>query len=119
MRYMLLIFTNPENWAVLSEAETGAMYGEYAAFTQRIVDSGEFVSGDPLQGPETATTVRVRAGARSSTDGPFVETKEHLAGYYVVECASLDRALELAAEIPDAKFSGIEVRPLADMTMPS
>lgn len=119
MRYMLLIFTNPENWATLSEAETGAMYGEYNAFTQRIVDSGEFVSGDPLQGPDTATVVRVREGARSTTDGPFVETKEHLAGYYVIEAASLDRALEIAADIPDARFAGVEVRPLADMAMPS
>ena len=119
MRYMLLIYTNPSNWATLSEAEVGAMMGEYGAFTQRIVDSGEFVSGDPLQGPDTATTVRVRDGARSTTDGPFVETKEHLAGYYVVECDSLDRALTIAAEIPDARFSGIEVRPLADMNMPS
>ena len=119
MRYLLLIHTNPENWATLSEAETGAMYGEYTAFTQRIVDSGEFVSGDPLQGPDTATVVRVRDGARSTTDGPYVETKEHLAGYYVIDCAGLDRALAIAAEIPDARFAGVEVRPLADMTMPS
>ena len=115
MRYMLLIHTNPANWATVSEAEANAMYAEYTAFTQRIVDSGEFVSGDPLQGPETATTVRVRDGQRSTTDGPFVETKEHLAGYYVVECSSLDRALAIAAEIPDARFSGVEVRPLGEM----
>jgi hypothetical protein len=114
MRYMLLIHTNPANWATLNEAESNAMYAEYGAFTQRLVDSGEFVSGDPLQGPETATTVRVRDGARSTTDGPFVETKEHLAGYYVVECSSLDRALAIAAEIPDARFSGVEVRPLSE-----
>jgi len=119
MRYMLLIHTNPANWTTLSEAETGAMFAEYGAFTQAIVESGEFVCGDPLQGPETATVVRVRDGARSTTDGPFVETKEHLAGYYVVDCASLDRALEIAAQIPDARFAGVEVRPLADMTMPS
>jgi hypothetical protein len=113
MRYMLLIHTNPANLATLTEAEAGAMYAEYGAFSQRIVDSGEFVSGDPLQGPET------RAGVRSTTDGPYVETKEHLAGYYVVECTSLDRALAIAAEIPDARSAGVEVRPLADMTMPS
>lgn len=119
MRYLLMIHTNPANWATLSEAETGAMFAEYEAFTQRIVASGEFVSGDPLQGPETATVVRVRDGVRSTTDGPFVETKEHLAGYYVVDCPSLDRALAVAAEIPDARFAGVEVRPLADMTMAS
>ena len=119
MRYMLLIHANPANFATLSEAEVGAMFAEYDAFTQRIVDSGEFVSGDPLAGPETATVVRVRGGVRSTTDGPYVETKEHLAGYYVVECASLDRALTIAADIPDAKTAGVEVRPLADMAMPS
>ena len=119
MRYILLIHTNPANWSTVSEAEAGAMYAEYTAFTERIMASGEFVAGDPLQGPETATTVRVRDGARSTTDGPFVETKEHLAGYYIIDCASLDRALTLAAEIPDARFAGVEVRPLADMTMPA
>jgi len=119
MRYMLLIHTNPANFATLSEAEASAMYAEYGAFTQRIVDSGEFVSGDQLTGPDTATVVRVRDGVRSTTDGPYVETKEHLAGYYVVECATLDRALAIAADIPDAKSAGVEVRPLADMAMPS
>ncbi len=118
MRYMLLIFTNPENWATLGEAEAKEAMNEYLAFTKRITDSGEFVSGDPLQGPETATVVRVRDTGRTMSDGPYVESKEHFAGYYVVECASLDRALELAAEIPDARFAGVEVRPLADMTSP-
>ena len=118
MRYMLLIFTNPENWATLGEAEAKEAMNEYFSFTQRITDSGEFVCGDPLQGPETATVVRVRGTGRSTSDGPYVESKEHLAGYYVVDCASLDRALELAAQIPDARFAGVEVRPLADMTNP-
>jgi hypothetical protein len=118
MRYMLLIFSNPENWAALSEAETKEAMNEYFAFTQRITASGEFVSGDALQGPETATVVKIRDSGRTTTDGPFVETKEHLAGFYVVDCASLDRALELAAEIPDARFGGVEVRPVMDMGIP-
>jgi hypothetical protein len=115
MKYMLLIFSNPENWAALSEVETKEVMDEYWAFTQRITDSGEFVSGEPLQGTETATVVRVSGTGRSVSDGPFVESKEVLAGYYVVDCAGLDRALDLAAQIPDARLGAIEVRPIADL----
>ena len=115
MRYMLLIHTNPANWATLSEAEGNAMYAEYTAFTQRLVDAGEFVSGDPLQGPETATTVRVRDGQRSTTDGPFVETKEALGGYLFLDADDLDAAIELAAGIPAASMGGaIEIRPVVE-----
>ena len=114
VKYMLLIYTNPENWGALSEAETKELTDEYFAFTQRITESGEFVAGDALRPPDTANVVRVRGGGRAVSDGPYVETKEHLAGYYVVDCAGLDRALELAAEIPDVRFGGVEVRPVAD-----
>jgi hypothetical protein len=114
MKYMLLIFSNPENWAALSEAETKEVMDEYWQFTQTITGSGEFVSGEPLQGPDTATVVRVSSGSRATSDGPFIESKEHLAGYYVVDCGSLDRALDLAALIPDARLGAIEVRPIAD-----
>jgi hypothetical protein len=114
VKYMLLIYTNPENWAALGEAETKAVTDEYFAFSQQITQSGEFVAGDPLQGPDTATAVRVRDGRRAVSDGPYVETKEHLAGYYIVDCPTLDRAIELAAQIPDARFAAVEVRPVAD-----
>ena len=116
MKYMLLIYTNPANWAALSEDERAGLNRDYGTFTQDIVASGEFVSGDPLAGLETATTVRVRGGETESTDGPFVESKEHLAGYYVVDCKDLDRALALAARIPDARLGAIEVRPVLDMS---
>jgi hypothetical protein len=117
MKYMLLIHTDPSTWQDPDDAR--AMMGEYMGFTQAIVDSGEFVAGDPLQGPETATTVKVRAGSTTTTDGPFAEVKEHLAGYYIVDVKDLDRALELAAKIPDARSAGIEVRPIADFGEPS
>ena len=81
MRYMLLIYSNPSAMESMSAEESGAMMGEYFAFTQRIVDSGEFVAGDPLQGIDTATTVRVHQGKTASTDGPFAETKEVLGGH--------------------------------------
>jgi hypothetical protein len=73
------------------------------------------VSGDPLQGLDTATTVRVRSGKTASTDGPFAETKEVLGGYYLVDCKDLDRAIELAAQIPGARTGSIEVRPLMEL----
>ncbi|TMM33711.1 MAG: YciI family protein [Actinobacteria bacterium] len=116
MKYMLLIYSNPANWAALPEAERNGLMAEYGTFTKDIVDSGEFVSGDPLAGIEAASTVRVRGGASDVTDGPFVETKEHLAGYYIVDVKDLDRALALAAKIPDARFGGVEVRPVLDMS---
>ncbi|HEY5184359.1 MAG TPA: YciI family protein [Actinomycetes bacterium] len=116
MKYMLLIYTNPENWATLSQDETQQVMKEYLTFADELRAAGELVGGDPLQGPETATTVRIPASGRTVTDGPFAETKEHLAGYFLVECEGLDRALALAARIPDARYGGaVEVRPIADM----
>lgn len=119
MRYMLLIASNPEANAAMTPAQQEQMFGDYAEFTKSIEASGEFVSGDPLEGLDTATTVRVRDGKRTTTDGPFAETKEVLAGYYIVEAASLDRALEIAAQIPDATTGSIEVRPIMHMDMPT
>jgi hypothetical protein len=115
MKYMLLIYTDPAAYADLGESDFGSMLAEYGAFTQSIVASGEFIAGDPLQGIETATTLRVRNGASSLTDGPFAETKEVLGGYYLVDVADLDRALALAAQIPDARLGSVEVRPIQDL----
>ena len=115
MRYMLLIYTNPANWAGLSEADQQKVFGEYGSFTKDIQESGEMIAGDPLADPSTARTVQVRGGKADVTDGPFVESKEHLAGYYIVECESAARAEALAARIPDARFAAVEVRPIMDM----
>ena len=115
MKYMLLIYSNPANWATLPEAEQKGLMDEYWTFTKDITDSGEFVSGDPLADITTARTVQVRDGRADVTDGPFVETKEHLAGYYVVEVETAERAAELAAKIPDARYGAVEVRPVMDM----
>jgi hypothetical protein len=115
MRYMLLIYTDPAEEAGRTEAEEAAVMGDYYAFTQSIVDSGEMRGGDPLQPITTATTVRVRGGRTTPTDGPFAETKEVLGGYYIVDCADLDRALELAARIPAARTGSVEVRPIQEL----
>jgi hypothetical protein len=113
MRYMLLIYTNPSAWGDAKQAEQ--MMADYGTFTQGIVQSGEFLAGDPLQGIDTATSVRVRNGRVDSTDGPFAETKEVLGGFYIVEVPDLDRATALAAQIPDAKYGTVEVRPIQEM----
>jgi hypothetical protein len=116
MKYMLLITGDPELLAGGSDSDGEAMMKEYFAFTTRIAESGELVAGDPLHDVSTASTVRIRSGATSVTDGPFAETKEQIGGYYVVDVASLDRALELAAEIPGARVGSVEVRPIIDMS---
>ena len=113
MKYILLIQSTATNdrFSQLSEAEQGAVMGEYFALRQDPAVTG----GEQLQPPETATTVRVENGERLITDGPFADTKEVLAGYYLVEAASLDVALDVAARIPAARFGGsIEVRPLVE-----
>ncbi|MEA3216670.1 MAG: hypothetical protein QOJ19_2826 [Acidimicrobiia bacterium] len=114
MRYMLLIYSNPENWEALPPEDQQKLTNDYFAFSQSIAETGEMIAGDPLQGVDTATTVRVRNGKGVTTDGPFVETREHLGGYYLVDCLNLDRAIELAARIPDAALGAIEVRPLRE-----
>jgi hypothetical protein len=118
MRYMLLIYTNPANWEVLSQAERDGLMAEYGTFTQEIIESGEHLGGAPLTDPSTARTVRVRNGHAEATDGPYIESKEFLAGYYLVECETLARAEELAAKIPDAKFNAVEVRSVMAMGGP-
>ena len=117
MKYMLLIYTDPTAWAAANDDDGAALMGEYYAFTKAIVDSKEHVAGDPLQGIETATTIRVRNGEVLATDGPFTETKEVLGGYYIVDVPDLDRATELAAQLPGARrgFDSIEVRPLMEL----
>ena len=116
MRYMLLIYSNPSAWAQLDGPQTDQMMAEYGAFTQKIIESGELVAGDPLQGLDTATSVRVRDGKVGTTDGPFAETKEVLGGYYLVDVKDLDRALELAGHLPGIRheLDVIEVRPILD-----
>jgi hypothetical protein len=95
-----------------TDAEMGAAY---QAFTEDIVKRDLMRAGDPLQSPATAKTVRVRNGNPAITDGPFAETKEQLAGYYILECKDIDEALSYAAKIPGAAHGAIEVRAIMEM----
>jgi hypothetical protein len=112
MQYLLLIYRNEAHLAEMDAAARQALSAEYGVFTQSIVQSGHFKAGDGLQPTTTATTVRVRDGKVMTTDGPFAETREQLAGYYLIESKDLDEALAIAARIPEAKRGSIEVRPV-------
>ena len=112
MQYLLLIYRNEAEQGKMDASERQTMMAEYRAFTQSIIQSGNFKAGDALQGTATATTVRVRDGKTLTTDGPFAETREQLGGYYLVEARDLDAALAIAARIPGAKVGSIEVRPI-------
>ena len=111
MKYLCLIYRNEQNWASADEDTIEAMRGEYNAFTDDIQRSGHFVGGNGLQPTSTATTVRVRNGKVSTTDGPFAETKEQLGGYYLIEAKDLNDAIQVAARIPGAKSGCVEIRP--------
>jgi hypothetical protein len=112
MQYLLLIYRNEAEQAKMDAATGQQMRTDYGAFTQSIIQSGNFKAGDALQPVSTATTVRVRDGKTLTTDGPFAETREQLGGYYLVEAKDLDAALAIAARIPGAKVGSIEVRPI-------
>jgi hypothetical protein len=115
VKYMLLIYTSEKQWAALTQSELQAVMGEYRSFTLSIQASGNMVGGDRLDASATATTVRVRDGKTVSTDGPYAETKEQLAGYYLVEAKDIDEAIGIAARIPGAKQGAVEVRPVPPM----
>ena len=112
MQYLLMIYANEAEYAKIDPATLQKVFEEYGAFTQGIIQSGHFKAGDGLQPTSTATTVRVRDGKTLTTDGPFAETREQLAGYYLVEAKDLDTALGIAARIPGAKTGSVEVRPV-------
>lgn len=108
MQYIALIYWDENNMAQIPEDITT----QYGAYTQGIIAKGKFKAGDALQPTSSATSIRVRNGERHVTDGPFAETKEHLGGYYLLECENLDDAIQTAAGIPSAKYGTIEVRPV-------
>lgn len=89
---------------------------EYNAYTQMLRDRGAYLGGEALEPNPTATTVRIKDGERIVTDGPFVEAKEAIGGFYLVEARDLDEAIELAAACPGAKFGAIEIRPVIDFS---
>ena len=114
MRYLCLIYDEEKKLGAMSKGESDAFMGEYFAFTEDIKKSGHYVGGNALQPANTATSVRVRGGKMSTTDGPFAETKEQLGGYYLIEAKDLNEAISVAARIPSARLGAIEVRPVRE-----
>ena len=112
MNYLLLIYTNEAEFMGLGETALQKVSGEYMDFTKSIVQAGNFKAGDRLKPVSSASTVRVRNGKTTITDGPFAETREQLGGYYLIEAKNLDEATAIAGRIPGARFGSIEVRPV-------
>lgn len=114
MKFLLVMHVNPQIWNALTEDERNTVMTGHGAFMEAIRESGEMLGTAALAEPASSAVVRVREGVPTVSDGPYLEAKEYLGGYYLVECTSRDRALELAAMIPDAKVEGlgVEVRPV-------
>ena len=118
MRYALLIVdpesANPSPEPPSPEIQAQVM-SDYNAYTRMLRDRGAYLGGEALQPNPTATTVRVQDGRTITTDGPFIEAKEALGGFYLVEARDLDEAIELAAACPGARFGAIEIRPVWEL----
>jgi hypothetical protein len=114
MKYMLAIYADETEWNERGDDVRQAMYQEYAAVSEDLARRGMMIDGAELRPTTAATTVRIRDGRALVTDGPFAETKEQLGGYFVVECESLDEAIEAAGKLPTARHGSIEVRPLVE-----
>jgi hypothetical protein len=119
MKYLCLIYENEKNWETMPQADSEAIMNEYFAFTEDTRKNGKYIAGEALQPTPTATTVRVRNGKISTTDGPFAETKEQLGGFYLIEAQDLNDAIQVAARIPSARLGAIEVRPVVDFSAES
>ena len=115
MKYLCLVYYDEKNMQSLSQAEWDALNNECLACGDNLRSSGHWLDGAALQSVETATTVRVRNGKMATTDGPFAETKEQLAGFYLLDARDLNEAIQLAGKIPPARYGSIEVRPVREV----
>ena len=115
MKYLCLIYSDEAQWPKLPQAENEKMLSEYREFGESIKASGHWVAGHRLHPTSSASTVRIRNGKLSTTDGPFAETKEQLGGFYMIEAKDLNDAIQVASRIPGAKHGSIEVRPVAEV----
>ena len=113
MKYLCLICAETL-MEQMTETEAEKHFEEYFEFTEAIKKSGHFIGANRLVPPHGATTVRVRRGKVSTTDGPFAETKEQLGGYYLIEAKDLNEAIRVASRIPGARLGCVEVRPVAE-----
>ena len=118
MKYLCLIYDEEQKLNAMSKSESDAFMGEYFEFTEGIRKSGHYIGGEALQPVQTATTVRLRNGKVSTTDGPFAETKEQLGGYYLINARDLNDAIQVASKIPSVRLGSVEVRPIMEFDNP-
>jgi len=116
MQFALLIYESADAFASRKSDGADTYTGAWRAYHKALVEAGVFVGGDPLEIPETGTTVRIKEGKQGVQDGPYADTKEQLGGFTILELPSLDAALEWAARCPAAAYGAVEVRPLAPDT---
>ena len=114
MKYLCLIYDEEKALYSLPQNEIQRLMEDYQTFTRGLRQSGHYLGGNDLEPVKAATTVRVRNGKVSTTDGPFAETKEQLGGYYLIEARDLNEAIQVAARIPSARLGCIEVRPIRE-----
>jgi hypothetical protein len=112
MKYMLLIYTAENAW---TDGERQQCFAESTALTHELHKQGKYLGASPLHPVATATSVRVRQGKRHVTDGPFAETREQLGGFFLIDAANLDEAIDIAGRIPGAKKGTVEVRPVLEL----
>lgn len=112
MKYLCLVYSDE---AMLHALPDSPRDEECLAYAESVQESGRMIAAEALQSVQTATTVRVRDGKTSMTDGPFAETKEQLAGFYLVDARDLNEALQIAAKIPAARVGSVEVRPIREL----
>jgi hypothetical protein len=115
MRYMCLVYYDEKQLEALSKSEYDALVAEVLAYRDVLRKSGHYIVSDGLQPVETATTIRIRNGRVSTTDGPFAETKEQLGGFMLIEARDLNDAIRVASNIPPVRLGCIEVRPLREL----
>ena len=118
MKYMILISHNPASqqvWESFTAAQRAEGWQYYASLTEDLNASGEMIVSEALADPSLAKRIRVAEGQMMTTDGPFAEVKEHLAGFFLVDCESMDRAVEIAGRVPEAAFGLVEVRPVLQL----
>jgi hypothetical protein len=119
MRYLCMIFASDAQMATVPPAELAAFVNEHLDYDDRLRASGHFVESEALEAASTAAVVRVRNGRLSVTDGPFIETNEQLGGFYLVEAASEQEAVRLAAGIPSSRVGSVELRPVLELARPA
>lgn len=125
MRYVIMIYSNPATWVhpmflhqhePLAPEERAVRLGEFGTLMTEIAESGELVESAALADPVTSRIIRFAGGVPVATDGPFADAEEQMAGFFLVDCETPERAAEIAARFPDARNGGVEIRPVMDLS---